>query len=62
MLEVGKIVQMKKLHPCGGAAWEIIRVGVDIKLQCKTCGKYINVTRDELKKRAKAQPKDREDG
>ncbi|MBQ8342773.1 MAG: DUF951 domain-containing protein [Clostridia bacterium] len=58
--EVGKAVTMKKAHPCGGASWEIVRVGADIKLQCKTCGKYINLTRDELKKRAKPQPKDKE--
>jgi hypothetical protein len=45
---------MKKQHPCGGAEWKIVRVGADIKLQCVTCGKFINLTRDELKKRAKA--------
>lgn len=60
MLETGTVIIMKKAHPCGGMAWEIVRVGVDIKLQCKTCGKYINLMRDELKKRAKALPKDKE--
>lgn len=54
MYELNKIVAMKKQHPCGGAEWKIVRVGADIKLQCLTCGKFINVTRDELKKRAKA--------
>lgn len=44
---------MKKSHPCGGREWQIVRVGVDIKLQCLTCGKYVNLTRDELKKRVK---------
>ena len=55
--EIGTALTMKKVHPCGGTSWEIVRVGADIKLQCKTCGKYINLTRDEVKKRAKAQPK-----
>lgn len=53
MYELDETVTLKKPHPCGGTAWKIVRVGADIKLQCQTCGKYINVTRDELKKRAK---------
>ena len=53
MYEVDETVTLKKPHPCGGTVWKIVRVGVDIKLQCQTCGKYINVTRDELKKRVK---------
>ena len=51
---LNEIVTMKKQHPCGGAEWKIVRVGADIKLQCLTCQKYVNLTRDELKKRAKA--------
>lgn len=54
MYGLNEIVTMKKQHPCGGAEWKIVRVGADIKLQCVTCGKFINLTRDELKKRAKA--------
>ena len=54
MYGLNEIVTMKKQHPCGGTEWKIVRVGADIKLQCVTCGKFINLTRDELKKRAKA--------
>lgn len=54
MYELNEIVTMKKQHPCGGTEWKIVRVGADIKLQCLTCKKYVNLTRDELKKRAKA--------
>ena len=54
MYVLNAIVTMKKQHPCGGADWKIVRVGADVKLQCLTCGKYINLTRDELKKRAKS--------
>ena len=57
MYGLNEIVTMKKQHPCGGAAWKIVRVGADIKLQCVTCGKYINLTRDEFKKRVKT-PRD----
>ena len=30
----GDIVTLKKEHPCGENKWEILRTGVDIKLQC----------------------------
>ena len=46
-------ITLKKPHACGGSVWSVARIGVDIKLQCETCGKYINVSRDELRKRAK---------
>ena len=54
MYEVGDEIVMKKQHPCGNAVWEIVRVGADIKLRCKACGKYQNLMRDELKKRQKS--------
>lgn len=52
--ELGDVVTLKKTHPCGGVDWKIVRLGADVKLQCATCGKYVNFTRDELKKRAKS--------
>lgn len=54
MYELNAIVTLKKVHPCGGREWKIVRVGADVKLQCNTCAKYINLTRDDLKKRAKS--------
>ena len=53
MCEIGEVLTMKKPHPCGGWEWSVVRVGADIKLQCSTCGKFLNLTRDELKKRMK---------
>ena len=61
MYEVDDVLIMKKPHPCGGNAWTVTRVGVDIKLRCQTCGKYQNLTRDEIKKRQKSIIK-KEDG
>ena len=26
---VGDIVELKKIHPCGSKSWEITRIGVD---------------------------------
>lgn len=55
--ELNDVITMKKQHPCGGKAWKVARVGADVKLQCLTCGKYVNLTRDELKNRAKITQK-----
>ena len=57
MYGIDEIYTMKKPHPCGGRDWEIVRVGVDVKLRCLTCGKFVNLTRDELKKRVKSLKK-----
>ena len=54
MYEVNDVLEMKKPHPCGGNSWVVVRVGADIKLRCQTCGKYQNLTRDEVKKRQKS--------
>lgn len=60
MYEVNDLLTLKKAHPCGGKAWKVVRVGADIKLQCATCGRYLNLARDELKKRVKEIKKDGE--
>ena len=31
--ELGDIVKMKKPHPCGTNAWEIVRTGMDFRLK-----------------------------
>ena len=48
---VGTKVIMKKGHPCGTNLWEIIRVGVDIKLKCINCGRMIMMPRYEFNKK-----------
>lgn len=62
MYEIGDIVTLKKQHPCGGKTWLVVRVGADVKLQCQTCGKYVNVMRDDLKKRMKSIEKTNDQG
>ena len=62
MYEIGDIVTLKKQHPCGGKTWLVVRVGAGVKLQCQTCGKYVNVMRDDLKKRMKSIEKTNDQG
>lgn len=51
---VGDVVNLKKPHPCGSNDWEITKVGVDFRIKCLGCGRYILLTRQDFKKRVKA--------
>lgn len=51
--DLGDIVEMKKLHPCGSNQFEIIRVGADIKIKCTGCGRIVMIPRGKFKKEAK---------
>ena len=48
--ELGNIVQMKKMHPCGTDQFEIIRVGADVKIKCTGCGRIIMLPRGKFQK------------
>lgn len=52
-LYLGDIVQMRKPHPCGGNEWEIVRVGADIGLMCRTCGRRVLMPRRQFARQAK---------
>lgn len=52
---IGDIIKMKKVHPCGSNEWEIIRVGVDFKFKCKGCGHIIMVDRQKALKMIKTK-------
>ena len=51
--ELHDIVQMKKRHPCGSNTWEIIRVGMDIKIKCEGCGHIVMLPRREFERKLK---------
>lgn len=50
---LGDTVQMKKTHPCGSEAWEIIRLGADIKIKCCGCGRIVMLPRNKFEKDVK---------
>ena len=43
-------VELKKAHPCGSSRWEILRVGMDIKLRCLGCGHELMLPRSKAEK------------
>ena len=49
-VEVGNRVEMKKPHPCGGNTFEILRVGMDFKIRCLTCGREVMAPRKKIEK------------
>jgi len=46
-------VELKKPHPCGSRQWEILRVGMDIKLRCLGCGHELMLPRAKAEKSIK---------
>lgn len=48
------IVELKKEHACHKSKqWEIVRVGVDIKLRCLGCDRVVMMERIDFEKRLK---------
>jgi hypothetical protein len=53
-IEVGDIVRLRKKHPCGGDEWQVVRLGVDIRIKCLKCQRPILLERSTLERRIKA--------
>ena len=52
-LRLNDQLRLRKQHPCGSYEWTVTRLGADIGLECKGCGRHIMLTRRELSKRLK---------
>lgn len=46
----GDVLSMKKAHPCGTFEFEVMRVGSDVRIKCKGCGRDVTVSREKLEK------------
>ena len=51
--KLGDIAVMKKEHPCGSKSWEVLRVGMDIKLRCLGCNHEMMLPRRKVEKSIK---------
>ena len=51
--EIGQIIKLKKQHPCGENAWEIIRVGAEFRLRCTGCNHQVKLARRIVEKNFK---------
>ncbi len=54
-IRLGDIVRLRKLHPCGGADWRVVRLGADIGLVCLTCQRRVLLPRGQFIKQVKLQ-------
>ncbi len=47
---LGDVVRLKKLHPCGSDQWEVTRTGIDFGLKCLGCGHRVMIPRVKFEK------------
>ena len=52
-VRLGDVVRLRKVHPCGGYEWEVVRLGADIGIRCRTCGRRVLLERRVYEKRVK---------
>ena len=50
-VKAGDVVRLKRTHPCGANAWEVVRLGADIGLKCRGCGRKVMLERYEFDRR-----------
>lgn len=50
-LLLGDVVRLRRPHPCGGDTWLVDRLGADIGLRCRTCGRHVLLERATLERR-----------
>ena len=53
-VRMGDVLRLRKVHPCGGFEWEVVRLGADIGLRCRQCNRRVLLSRSALEKRVKA--------
>jgi len=51
--DIGSKVELKKPHPCGSKNWEIIRMGMDIRIKCLGCLHQVLIPRVKFEKMIK---------
>ena len=49
-IAVGDTILTRKKHPCGASSFEVLRVGMDIKLKCLGCGHEVMQPRRKVEK------------
>lgn len=52
-LKLGDVLKLKKVHPCGGYEWEVVRLGADIGITCLECRRHVLLSRSILERRIK---------
>jgi hypothetical protein len=53
-LKLNDIISLRKKHPCGSNEWQVVQVGIDIRIQCLGCQHHILMDRFVLQRKIKA--------
>jgi hypothetical protein len=52
-IKLGGVVRLKKIHPCGGYDWQVVRLGADVGIKCLKCGRRVLIARSVFQRRVK---------
>jgi len=52
-IKLGDVVRLKRVHPCGGYEWQVVRLGADIGIKCLKCGRRVLLERGVFERRVK---------
>ena len=52
-VNLGDVVRLKKIHPCGGYEWQVVRLGADIGIKCLKCGRRVLLERSTFERRVR---------
>jgi hypothetical protein len=50
-LRLGDRISLRKAHPCGSHAWQVVRLGADIGLVCEGCAHRVLLDRLVVERR-----------
>jgi len=53
-VRLADVVRMRKVHACGGWEWNVVRLGADIGLVCRTCNRRVLLPRRQFERGLKA--------
>lgn len=48
---LGDVLTLRRTHPCGSREWLVDRLGADIGLRCRGCGRHVLLDRRTLERR-----------
>lgn len=52
-IRLADVVRLRKVHPCGGYEWDVVRLGADIGIRCRTCSRRVLLARSIFERRVK---------
>jgi hypothetical protein len=52
-IKLGDVVKLRKVHPCGGDEWQVVRLGADIGIKCLECGRRVLLERSVFERRVR---------